>query len=269
MINAELILPKKFTIISFTVIIVFLIASAVSFFLFDSYAISFLHQTGMDWDNYKSVEIFKLLGKTHLLAWLILFYGILKRPNHASVLALLALLVVAAIVFPVKSAVHRERPRDFINRVYEKQNIERPHLLLGSWSFPSGDTANSFAVAVVFFSFIRKRLFVFFLPVCVCIGIFRVLVFAHYPSDTIGGAAAGILAAWIVLKIFSGQKLPEWVDSKQFFYTQIIAFILIPSILAVTDFGHFLDIICSYGSLLVVISAAYLLCKKRRLLHSQ
>jgi membrane-associated phospholipid phosphatase len=269
MINSELTLTKKFTIFCFAAIILLLTASALSFFFFDNYAFSFLYQKKMHWDNFKSAEIFKLLGKTYLLAWLILFYAIIKKPNRPAVLALLVLLAVAAIVFPVKLATHRERPENYIDRVYEQKNEERPSLFLRSWSFPSGDTANVFAVAFVLLPFIRKRVFVFFLPVCACIGIFRILVFAHYPSDAFGGAAAGILAAWIVLKNFSRRKLPDWVDSKQFFSIQIIAFILIPAILAVSDLENFLNIVCTYGVLLAVIFIANLLRRKQRLSHNQ
>ena len=269
MTKTELVLSKKLTTFIFAAIIFLLIASAFSFLFFDDYVVSFLHNTGIDWDNYRSVEIFKLLGKTHLLAWLILFYGIIKKPNHPAVLALLALLAVAAIVLPIKLAAHRERPGDLINEVYEQKNEEQPPWLLRSWSFPSGDTANCFAVAAVLLPFIRRRLTAAFFTASCFIGIFRFLTFAHYPSDVFGGVAAGILAGWIVLKIFSQKKLPEWIDSKQFFSAQVIAFILIPSVLALTEFRDFIDIVSTYGVFLAIIFIVFLLNKKQSQLRNQ
>jgi membrane-associated phospholipid phosphatase len=182
--------------------------------------------------------------------------------------AALAFLAVGAIVLPLKLAVHRERPSDFIDRVYEQKNEDHPPAFLRSWSFPSGDTANCFAVATMLLAFVRRRLIIFFFAASCFVGILRILVFAHYPSDVFGGAAAGIFAGFTVLKLFLHRPLPPWIDSKRFFAAQIITFILIPSFFAVAKFHTFIDIMCTYGVLLALILILFLLQRKLKIKKS-
>ena len=262
MTKPEYSVSKKMTVFVFAAIAFLLIAAAVCFLLFDQQVIHFLYNNDLHWGSYKSIKTFQYLGKTWLLAWLILFWVILTKQNRLIFYAVLTFLAVSAIVLPLKLAVQRERPRDFIDRVYEQKNEDHPPALLRSWSFPSGDTANCFAVATMLLAFVRKRLIIFFFIASCFVGILRILVFAHYPSDVFGGAAAGILAGFIVLKLFLHKPLPGWIDSKQFFAAQIITFILIPGFFAVAKFRVFINIMCTYGVLLALILILFLLQRK-------
>ena len=260
--KTEFAVSKRMTAFVFAAIVFLFIAAAICFFFFDGYVIRWFYQVGINWDSGRAVKIFQYLGKTWLLAWLILFWGIVTRRNQPITIALLTFLAVGAIVLPLKLLVHRERPGDFIERVYEQKDEDQPPALLRSWSFPSGDTANVFAIATVLLPFIRLRLAIVFLIVSSCVGILRVLVFAHYPSDVFAGAAAGMFAGWLILTIFQRRPLSTWIGSRQFFVAQIIAFIIIPCFFAVSKFRVFIDIMCTFGVLLALILIAFLLQRK-------
>lgn len=262
MTKTEFTVSKKMTVFVFAAIVFLLIAAAVCFLFFDQQVIRFLYNNDLHWGSNKSIKTFQYLGKTWLLAWLILFWAILTRQNRLIFYAALAFLAVGAIVPPLKLAVHRERPSDLIDRVYEQKSENHPPALLRSWSFPSGDTANCFAVATMLLAFVRRRLIIFFFIASCFIGLLRILVFAHYPSDVFGGAAAGIFAGFIVLKLFLHRPSPGWIDSRWFFAAQIITFILIPGFFAVAKIHTFIDIMCTYGVLLALILIVFLLQRK-------
>ena len=137
------------------------------------------------------------LGGTTLLTFLIIssFAYIFARGDRRGALFLLVVVIGALILtFGFKFWIARERP-DFASGVIYS---------LTSPSFPSGHsllTASIFpALATVFarreanFS-IRIMFVAFSLIVAVAVGISRVLVGAHFPSDVLAGWALGF--AWI------------------------------------------------------------------------
>ena len=64
-------------------------------------------------------------------------------------------------------------------------------------SFPSGHAAVIFGLAGFLFLHNRK-IGLWFLAAAVLIGIARVAVGVHYPSDILGGLTVGLVSAWIV-----------------------------------------------------------------------
>jgi undecaprenyl-diphosphatase len=105
----------------------------------------------------------------------------------AGVSLLLALLLVYLI------ARVYDRPRPFVHHPH--------HLLIAHGrdaSFPSDHTSVAFAIAFALLFFGRRALGWSTFVVAALIGLARVMVGVHYPSDVLGGAAVGFLAALIV-----------------------------------------------------------------------
>jgi membrane-associated phospholipid phosphatase len=95
------------------------------------------------------------------------------------------------IEFPVKAFFRRRRP--FVEIVRALVIGKKP----GSWSFPSGHTASSFASAWALSTVWPKASPVFF-TVAALVGASRVYVGAHYPGDVASGAVTGVIFSEIV-----------------------------------------------------------------------
>lgn len=122
---------------------------------------------------------------------------ITKRYKSVSLKILLSLClttIVGEVV--IKRLVGRLRPSQIISK--EDLLIKKPT----SYSFPSGHTASSFGVAVILseaFPFINILIF------CLAslIGISRVYLKVHYPTDVIVGAIIGTLCGLVTEMIIS------------------------------------------------------------------
>jgi undecaprenyl-diphosphatase len=105
--------------------------------------------------------------------------------------------VVAAtwiIEYPIKAYFRRRRP--FVEIVRALVIGKKP----GSWSFPSGHTASSFASAWVLSTIWPRRAPLFF-AIASTVGISRVYAGAHYPGDVTSGAFLGMILAEIFRRI--------------------------------------------------------------------
>lgn len=78
----------------------------------------------------------------------------------------------------------------------------------GEFSFPSGHTSSSFAAAVVLFMLLPKKEGVPAMILAFLIGISRLYVGVHYPTDVLGGMVMGTLLA------IGAVKLVEFVEKK-------------------------------------------------------
>jgi undecaprenyl-diphosphatase len=99
---------------------------------------------------------------------------------------------------PVKSFFRRKRP--FIDIVRALVVGKKP----GTWSFPSGHTASSFAAATIL-SGCWPRGRPYFLGIASAVGFSRIYAGAHYPGDVAAGAAVGVALAsgvrWLVSRL--------------------------------------------------------------------
>jgi undecaprenyl-diphosphatase len=88
------------------------------------------------------------------------------------------------VEYPIKAYFRRRRP--FIDVVRALVIGKKP----GSWSFPSGHTASSFAAASVLATIWPRRSPLFY-TVAGLVGFSRIYLGAHYPGDVLSGALCG------------------------------------------------------------------------------
>ncbi|HEX3022645.1 MAG TPA: phosphatase PAP2 family protein [Lachnospiraceae bacterium] len=130
--------------------------------------------------------------------WIILTIILLcmKRTRKVGILSIIALLCALLIDnILLKNIVARIRP-------YEV--IENLHILIArqsDYSFPSGHTGSSFAAAVVFLQALPKKVGIPTIILALLIGISRLYVGVHYPSDVICGALIGIAIGVTVYRV--------------------------------------------------------------------
>jgi len=127
------------------------------------------------------------------LGWyLIMVLAILFDPRKGTRVVRHTVLPLSAatslVEFPIKAFFHRSRP--FIAFIQAIVIGKKP----GSWSFPSGHSASSFAGAWLFSHEYPRRSLVFFILASV-VGFSRIYLGDHYPGDVLSGALSGMALA--------------------------------------------------------------------------
>lgn len=122
---------------------------------------------------------------------------IFKKTRKIGVMSAVALLSSLLINnYLIKNLV--ARPRPFVTFPELRILIPTP----SEFSFPSGHTSGSFAAAAVFYCHLPKKLGVLAILLAGLIGLSRLYVGVHYPTDVLAGALTGVLlsylAQWIV-----------------------------------------------------------------------
>ena len=112
-------------------------------------------------------------------------------PEPAVLLSLLCGMIVGNLC--LKNLVMRPRPCWIDASV--PLLIPVPH----DYSFPSGHTLAAFETAVSIF-LVNRKWGTAFLIFAALIGLSRMYLFVHFPTDVLSGAALGIFIAWFVKK---------------------------------------------------------------------
>ncbi len=117
-----------------------------------------------------------------------------------------------------------ERQRPFIE-------LSDVRLLVGkgsSYSFPSNHAATSFGIVTLLWYFFRyKYIRIFSLLIAIMIGISRMYVGVHYPSDVLGGTLLGISVSTSIIFIYNRLKELYHVDKYSFIFYILSIFLLI------------------------------------------
>jgi len=147
-------------------------------------------------------RLFTSLGNGGILfisaAVLMLFF---RRTRRAGVLALGGLLInLLAVNCTLKPLIGRPRPWVILDGF-------EPLLYSHSPSFPSGHTSSAFAFAFAVLPAVEiKWLKIASISAAILMGLSRLYVGVHYPSDVLGGAVigafCGLLAVWLYRKFF-------------------------------------------------------------------
>ena len=152
------------------------------------------------------MELYTQLGNTGMLfivlGVLMLFWKPTRRAGFSALCAMLIGLIV--VNFTIKPLVSRPRPwlviENFVNLVPERD----PN------SFPSGHTNAAFAFALaVSVSAPRRWMKVTAVCMAAVMGLSRLYVGVHYPTDVLCGALVGTFCGWL------GWKLLMYMEEKR------------------------------------------------------
>lgn len=133
------------------------------------------------------------------IVWIVISVSFLLRKNDYKILGqmIIVALIITTIIGEgiIKNIVKRKRP--FYHNENKKLLISRPI----TYSFPSGHTASSFAVATVFIKTDNSASFEIVL-LANLIAFSRVYLGVHYLSDVIGGGMIGYICGFITFILF-------------------------------------------------------------------
>lgn len=129
--------------------------------------------------------------------WIAIAIVLLFVKNYRKVGLMVGASLLGSLVFNnmlIKNIVARPRPY----RMIETLTILIPEP--GEYSFPSGHTSSSFAAGVVLYLMLPKKYGIPAMVLAFFIGISRLYVGVHYPTDVLGGMVMGTLIATAVVK---------------------------------------------------------------------
>ncbi|MBU3182183.1 phosphatase PAP2 family protein [Clostridium psychrophilum] len=132
------------------------------------------------------------------IVWIIIIAILLISKKYRRIgLMALAALILSTILGDIvlKNVVKRIRPSSTIPAI---------NLLISnplSYSFPSGHTTSSFAVAGVLTRYFKSYALEFF-SLASLIAFSRLYLYVHYPTDVLGGIVLGLICSGIIIFLF-------------------------------------------------------------------
>ncbi len=133
-----------------------------------------------------------LFGEWWLLA--LVGVGVFLKDKALGKTLLVALVLTAVIVFPIKLLAQEERPWVGHSEIREMGN-ENP-----TSSFPSGHAAFSFSYFMVLTK--RKKQTILLLSLAILVSLTRLYLGQHYPHDLAAGALIGIATGVVATRFF-------------------------------------------------------------------
>lgn len=132
---------------------------------------------------------------------------VFRRTRAAGIMVICAMLLVLLVgEFGMKNIFCRLRPCHIDGTV--PLAVHMP----SSYSFPSGHTGSSFAAAGAIFAF-NKKWGLPALVLALVVGLSRMYLFVHYPTDVLAGALLGLLCAWVVAFLFREFEVDRKIQS--------------------------------------------------------
>ena len=123
-----------------------------------------------------------------------------KERNRVAVIISVITAFIARYVVKAAIVFAYPRPRPFVNL-----SAVHPLITTLPWenlqSFPSGHAIFFFALAGVLYCF-NKKIGLWALLAATLIGIARIYVGVHWPSDILGGAVLGLFTSWLMCRLY-------------------------------------------------------------------
>jgi membrane-associated phospholipid phosphatase len=169
------------------------IGAVFSYFFIDRFAQQYTAQLGFRGDVREILDFIANLGHGVFCAFVVITVLCLDPANRKSVfLIALAPALAGAVTTLIKWCVFRPRPA--IVAGWEARVSDSAFNQESFQSFPSGHTATAFALATAL-AMMYPHGRVYFYGLAVLVGVQRVLVQTHYPSDVLVGSLIGFVIA--------------------------------------------------------------------------
>ncbi len=195
-------------------VLVGIVAIVSSFLFLDQPVREWFQDHPNTWHEYAWVNGFRQLGKAYVVIWLLLLWSCLVDRWRATIVTLIALALVGLCVCPLKAMTHRPRPHLYATTAEQLSPEDQHPLPEGRASFPSGDTAATFAVATILSVSLGRLWAPLLFTAAGGIGLLRITVLAHYPSDVLAGAMIGVLCGVCALCIAAHWPPPDSLHMK-------------------------------------------------------
>lgn len=114
-----------------------------------------------------------------------------KETKRIGIETAATLAISQTITYSLKSLLSRDRPYKVL------KNLNTFGIKLKDYSFPSGHSSASFSVATII-AINMPVLSIFVIALALLVGISRVYLGVHYPTDVVAGIAVGVGSALIV-----------------------------------------------------------------------
>jgi len=132
------------------------------------------------------------------MIWIILTIVLLVVTKYRKVGVMSAAALICSLIINnllLKNIVARIRPYEVV------EGLQRLLPAQPDYSFPSGHTGSSFAVAVIFFMYLPKKYGIPAMVLAVLIAFSRLYLGIHYVSDVLGGAFIGTVIAFCIRRV--------------------------------------------------------------------
>lgn len=159
------------------------------------------------------MELVSLLGKEGIfLIILSIFLMFFKKTRRFGTAMLLGLAIGALFTnLFLKVVIARPRPYADESSIYHELWLMMGQHVESDNSFPSGHTTSAFAAMVPLFMLGRKRISWSALVFAFLMGISRIYLVVHFPSDVLGGIIVGTVAG--ILAVIIAKKFPKkWYE---------------------------------------------------------
>lgn len=140
-----------------------------------------------------------MLGNSGAI-WIIIAIVLMlnKKSRPFAITMVFALLFGSLLGSLLKITFARSRP--FLEHSFINICINAPK----GYSFPSGHTLSSFISATLLYN-LNKKYGVYFVVLAVLIGISRIILMVHYPTDVFAGAILGTIIGFSFFKIYKAK----------------------------------------------------------------